>query len=358
MSRSTDVADTFPILCDSCLGSNKFIRMTKDPFGEACKVCNRPYDVFKWRAAADGHLKQTECCQLCAKIKNICSTCMLDLEFKLPSQIRDAVLEPDEIMRVPTSHANREFMFEQHEKRIMGAGDHVQDQVLALPYGKANPASILDRIESRKPFYKKRNLQNICKDYLKGICTRGSSCPYLHHAPLSDKTTQDELMERFRAENAPPDRSGEAPPIPPANQTITTIFVGGNDNTISEDDLVAFFSTYGHVASVRAIPSKNVAFVEFMDRSAADAAVAKLWKKCVIKSVPVRIAWARPRAPQGDVADAVDTTHRVSHEDANRHLSVPPPPVRAASIPPPPGMYGKRRLYPSQNPKFGSAKLS
>lgn len=102
-------------------------------------------------------------------------------------------------------------------------------------------------------------------------------------------------MERFRAENAPPDRSGEAPPIPPANQTITTIFVGGNDNTISEDDLVAFFSTYGHVASVRAIPSKNVAFVEFMDRSAADAAVAKLWKKCVIKSVPVRIAWARPR---------------------------------------------------------------
>ena len=44
----------------------------------------------------------------CAKIKNMCSTCLLDLEFQLPAHIRDAVLEPDEVMRVPTNQANRE----------------------------------------------------------------------------------------------------------------------------------------------------------------------------------------------------------------------------------------------------------
>jgi hypothetical protein len=32
-------------------------------------------------------------CQTCSKIKNICQACILDLQFGLPSQLRDAVLE-------------------------------------------------------------------------------------------------------------------------------------------------------------------------------------------------------------------------------------------------------------------------
>lgn len=37
--------DEFPILCETCLGPNPFIRMQKEPFGKACKVpcCVSPF---------------------------------------------------------------------------------------------------------------------------------------------------------------------------------------------------------------------------------------------------------------------------------------------------------------------------
>lgn len=31
--------------------------------------------------------KKTEVCQTCAKIKNVCQTCLLDLEYGLPTQV-------------------------------------------------------------------------------------------------------------------------------------------------------------------------------------------------------------------------------------------------------------------------------
>ena len=41
--------------------------------------------------------KKTEICQVCSKIKNLCQTCILDLQYGLPSQIRDAVLSTSEL---------------------------------------------------------------------------------------------------------------------------------------------------------------------------------------------------------------------------------------------------------------------
>ena len=32
--------------------------------------------------------KKTEVCQTCAKLKNVCQTCMLDLEYGLPVQVQ------------------------------------------------------------------------------------------------------------------------------------------------------------------------------------------------------------------------------------------------------------------------------
>jgi hypothetical protein len=41
--------EEFPILCETCLGENPFIRMTKQPFGKACKICDRPFTVYRWK---------------------------------------------------------------------------------------------------------------------------------------------------------------------------------------------------------------------------------------------------------------------------------------------------------------------
>ena len=52
-------------------------------------------------------MKSTVVCQTCAKIKNVCQTCLLDLEFGLPVQARDTALAIK--TEAPTSEINREF---------------------------------------------------------------------------------------------------------------------------------------------------------------------------------------------------------------------------------------------------------
>ncbi|CAM9818476.1 unnamed protein product [Choristocarpus tenellus] len=55
--------------------------MTKEPHGKACKICDRPYTVFRWKAGTQGRIKSTQLCQTCAKLKNACQTCVLDLQY-------------------------------------------------------------------------------------------------------------------------------------------------------------------------------------------------------------------------------------------------------------------------------------
>ena len=54
---------------------------TKEKYGMECKICARPFTVFRWCPGARMRFKKTEVCQTCSKIKNVCQTCLLDLEY-------------------------------------------------------------------------------------------------------------------------------------------------------------------------------------------------------------------------------------------------------------------------------------
>jgi pre-mRNA-splicing factor RBM22/SLT11 len=77
----------FPILCETCLGPNPYIRMTKEQYGRECKICTRPFTIFRWKPGNDARYKKTEVCQTCSKAKNVCQVCLLDLEYGLPVQV-------------------------------------------------------------------------------------------------------------------------------------------------------------------------------------------------------------------------------------------------------------------------------
>ena len=60
--------------------------------------------------------KTTVICQTCAKVKNVCQTCLLDLEFGLPTQVRDTALAVQN--EAPTSEINREYYAQNMEAKV------------------------------------------------------------------------------------------------------------------------------------------------------------------------------------------------------------------------------------------------
>jgi pre-mRNA-splicing factor RBM22/SLT11 len=97
----------FPILCEGCLGPTPYIRMTKAQWDKECKICTKPLTVFRWKPSSSSRYKQTEICQTCAKVKNVCQTCLFDLKFGLPVEIRDKFLTNK--IDIPTEIINRDL---------------------------------------------------------------------------------------------------------------------------------------------------------------------------------------------------------------------------------------------------------
>jgi len=141
--------EEFPILCETCLGENPFIRMTKQPYGKACKICDRPFTVYRWKPGPKARYKKTELCHTCAKIKNVCQTCVLDLQYGLPVQVRDATLDEYEKMTLPDSDVGREYAIEQHEARM-------DSMALGATYGKvdksAASSAMLSKLTHATPY--------------------------------------------------------------------------------------------------------------------------------------------------------------------------------------------------------------
>nr|GMD93678.1 polyadenylate-binding protein RBP47-like [Ipomoea batatas] len=72
----------------------------------------------------------------------------------------------------------------------------------------------------------------------------------------------------------------------------TTIFVGGLDPNVSDEDLRQPFLQYGEVVSVKIPVGKGCGFVQFAKRNDAEEALQKL-KGLVIGKQTVRLSWGR-----------------------------------------------------------------
>lgn len=217
--------EDFPQLCETCLGDNPYVRMMKESFGSACKICTRPFTVFRWKPGKRARYKKTEICQSCARMKNVCQTCVLDLQFNLPVQVRDTFLARaaggDERVHVPESDANREWFAQQHNRMLEQEG-------AVSAYGKAQ-SSALVQLARKEPYYK-RNRAHLCSFFARGECNRGETCPYLHEMPRSkdDPLAKQNIKDRYFGKNDPVamkilnqggkgkgDRKHAPPPPPP-----------------------------------------------------------------------------------------------------------------------------------------------
>ncbi|GFN91873.1 pre-mRNA-splicing factor rbm22 [Plakobranchus ocellatus] len=290
----------FPILCQTCLGDNPYIRMMKEKYGKECKICARPFTVFKWCPGARMRFKKTEVCQTCSKMKNVCQTCLLDLEYGLPVQVRDAALKLQDNM--PKSDVNKEYYTQNMEREIANSDGISPVGALA---GKAQtPSDMLLKLARTTPYYT-RNRPHICSFWVKGECKRGQECPYRHEKPTDpdDPLADQNIKDRFYGMNDPVahklmNRYSSLPKLePPEDRTVTTLYVGNLGDKVTEKDLRDYFYQYGEIRSIN-VAKQQCAFVQFTTRVAAETAAEKAFNKLIINGRRLNIKWGRSQGQQ------------------------------------------------------------
>ncbi|KAL7676391.1 hypothetical protein ACOME3_002645 [Neoechinorhynchus agilis] len=325
----------FPVLCETCLGDNPYVRMIKDKYGKECKVCERPFTTFRWCPGPRMRYKKTEICQSCSRLKNVCQTCLLDLEYGLPVQVRDHALQIKS--DIPSNPVNREYFMQAIEKKMENSAKPYGP--LALPHGNND---ILTKLARTSPYYN-RNRPHICSFWVKGECRRGEECPYRHEKPNDpeDPMSDQNIRDRYYGRDDPVadkllKRYAEIPKLmPPEDRSITTLFVSNLEDGICERNIRDYFYQFGEIASIN-MTKRASAFVQFTTRDAAERAAAVSFNRAVINGKKATVCWGR---------SAVQMDEDVSVG------GLPPPPSKVNDFFNLSGSKSSRLMYPSQDPR-------
>jgi pre-mRNA-splicing factor RBM22/SLT11 len=313
----------FPLVCETCLGDNPYVRMTKETHGKKCQICETPFTVFAWQAGTKGRMKRVEICRSCAKAKNVCQVCIYDLQYGLPVKVRDRVLRESgsaaAVSVVPQSIANRAWYTAQ-QQRVLDQGGNLVGAANELASAK------LQDMARMEPRYE-RNLPKLCSFFARGECDRGANCPFRHEMPrdrndpLSKQNTHDrfygtsdpvanKILGRKRRQEEALQKEDENEGYDKARATVYLRFQGdGPFPNINEMDIRDKFYGYGEIVSVRAQPDRGQAFVEYSQPEAAELAIVSMNRK-ELSGRQIFVAWARAskRGDAGIEKDRVEAS--------------------------------------------------
>ncbi|CAE7539404.1 rbm22, partial [Symbiodinium microadriaticum] len=179
--------DDFPMLCETCLGQNPYVRMVKLPFGQKlCKIAGAPYQAFRWKAGPQGRYKETIVSYVIAKDRNICQACLNDMQYGLPVGVRDKLLAESRGQIVqPRSDVGQRFQYEQLAQ-LQSSGQDVSDPSQAISMQNIPQANQLAKFSQAMQVQEARNktafrnLPKLCSFWLNGSCNRvkRKACPF------------------------------------------------------------------------------------------------------------------------------------------------------------------------------------
>ncbi|KAK1142240.1 Pre-mRNA-splicing factor slt11 [Aspergillus melleus] len=324
LNRSGWETTDFPSVCENCLPENPYVQMLKEDYGAECKICTRPFTIFRWKADRTARTKRTAICLTCARLKNCCQCCILDLSFGLPIVVRDAALKM--VAPGPESTINREYYAQGHEKEIEEGRGAVEE------YEKTDEKArdLLRRLAHSEPYYRKpRQIEAPRDEEGEAPSTDG---PAMHSrygngpGPIrtGDSRRGTPLPGRGRGGmrggrgGRPFPGTAQLPPsqddiLPPADPNVTSLFVTGVEDDLPEHTLRNFFSEFGQLRSLVCSHRAHSAFVNFATREGAEAAAKQCQGKAVIKGCPLRIRWGKPKP-----LDNMDREERMKHAREGR----------------------------------------
>lgn len=327
-----------PSVCERCLPDNPYVQMLKEDFGAECKLCTRPFTIFRWKADRTSRQKRTAICLTCARLKNCCQCCMLDLSFGLPIVIRDQALKM--IAPGPQSEVNREYFAQNNEREIEeGRGLEGYSQT------DEKARDLLRRLAQSEPYYKKqRRLEEEGGSEKKLLLENGEdsqsgegshsagpirtaprsqygSSPYGSAPPRGGAATRGNRNTPSRGGRAFPSTAALPPQpqdiLPPADKNITSLFITGVEDDLPEHHLREHFAQFGALRSVVCSHRSHCAFLNYMTREDAEAAAAGCQGRAVVKGVPLRVQWGRPKP-----LDNLDREERMRNARSGRASAV------------------------------------
>ncbi|KAL4762056.1 Pre-mRNA-splicing factor ECM2 [Aspergillus foveolatus] len=321
LNRSGWETTDFPSVCENCLPENPYVQMLKEDYGAECKICTRPFTIFRWKADRTARTKRTNICLTCARLKNCCQCCMLDLSFGLPIVVRDAALKM--VAPGPQSSINREYYAQGHEKEIEEGRGAVEE------YEKTDEKAreLLRRLANSEPYYRKpRQLEAPNED---GETQRPSDAPVVRsrygNGPGPVRTSESRrgtpLPGRGRGAvrgGRPFPGTAQLPPsqadiLPPADPNITSLFVTGVEDDLPEHALRSFFVQFGQLRSLVCSHRAHCAFINYAARESAEAAAKHCQGKAVVQGCPLRVRWGKPKA-----LDNMDREERLKYAREGR----------------------------------------
>lgn len=319
LNRSGWESTDFPSVCENCLPENPYVKMLKEDYGAECKLCTRPFTVFSWSAdRSHGRKKRTNICLTCARLKNACQCCIMDLQFGLPIVIRDKALEL--VAPGPQSEINREYFAQNNERAIEEGRAGVEE------YEKSDEKAreLLRRLAQSKPYFRKGREVDSEGNFVSSGGSGGDPSSASGSAtggnpavgaglggpgPIRSRDSRAATAVGARGgrgggrggarrgpipANAPP--PGPKDYEPPSDTTIMSLFVTGIEDDLPEYKIRDFFKKFGKIKSLVVAHMTHCAFVNYETRQAAEAAAAELKGRAVIAGCPLRIRWSVPKA--------------------------------------------------------------
>lgn len=324
LNRSGWETTDFPSVCERCLPDNPYVQMLKEDYGAECKICTRPFTIFRWKADRTARQKRTNMCLTCARLKNCCQCCMLDLSFGLPIVVRDAALKM--VAPGPQSAINREYYAQEHEKEI----EEGRGAVEAYEKTDEKARELLRRLANSEPYHKKqRRLEaETAEGAPKALPAPGGPADSgTGHVPGPIRTRDTRSVNPARGALRT-GRGGRLPGVPaapspqdirpPADPNVTSLFVTGVEDDLPEHEIRKHFAQYGQLRSVVCSHRAHCAFINYIKRKDAEAAAEACQGKAVIKGCPMRVSWGKPKQ-----LDNMDRDQRIAYAREGRAVAGP-----------------------------------
>ncbi|KAK1904889.1 Pre-mRNA-splicing factor RBM22 [Dissostichus eleginoides] len=191
--------------------------------------------------------------------------------------------------------------------------------------GKAPSSSDMLLKPARTTPYYKRNRPHICSFWVKGKCKRGEECPYRHEKPTD-----------------------------PDDKSISTLYIGGLGDTVTDGDLKSHFYQFGEIRTITIVQRQQCAFIQFATRQSAEMAAEKSFNKLIINGRRLTVKWGSKREegvgvsemgtrldPVPGLPGALPPPPALDEEAPANYFNLDPsssPAVMNIALPPPPGI--------------------